>query len=386
MTHRPQLDGLRAVAVAAVAWSHWERDWQYGFPFGVGVHLFYTLSGFLITGILLGLRDAPRPTSVLSAFYARRALRIMPAFYATLILAALAGVTVVRDSWPWHASYLSNVWIFAGGRWPADVSHFWSLAVEEQFYLVWPCLILFAPARWIGPAIVGAIATSPLFRWGLVSAGYRETLSALLVPGCLDSLGMGALLAWVAVAKPTHYRPLTRALLGIGLPGWLLLRGMNLLGVHVPAPMHAIEQTLQACVFAWIVAGAAVGFRGWAGWLLQSLPVTYLGRISYGVYLAHGFAGVMAGGLLSLFGFADVVVPEPFRLVLLTLVTIGAASVSWFAMERPLNAMKRFVPYQKTAVSNSEFRISKKAPTKAGRAGQVSGPAPLGMVSGGGSM
>lgn len=360
MTYRPQLDGLRAVAVAAVAWSHWARDWQFGIPFGVGVHLFYTLSGFLITGILLGLRDAARPSSVLTAFYARRALRIMPAFYATLILAALAGVTIVRDSWPWHASYLSNVWIFAAGRWPADVSHFWSLAVEEQFYLVWPCLILFAPARWIGPAIVAAIATSPLFRWALVTAGYRETLSALLVPGCLDSLGMGALLAWVAVAMPTHYRPLPRALLGIGLPGWLLLRGVDLTGVHVPAPIHAIEQTLQACVFAWIVAGAATGFRGWIGRVLQSPPVAYLGRISYGVYLAHGFAGVMAGGLLSLLGFADAATPEAFRLVLLASVTLGAASLSWFAMERPLNALKTHFPYRGQTLS-TELRTVEKS-------------------------
>ena len=80
-SYSPQLDGLRALAVAAVAWSHWERPYQLGIPFGAGVHLFYVLSGFLITRILLDVREQTDRVAGLRAFYARRALRIFPAFY-----------------------------------------------------------------------------------------------------------------------------------------------------------------------------------------------------------------------------------------------------------------------------------------------------------------
>jgi peptidoglycan/LPS O-acetylase OafA/YrhL len=365
-SYKPQLDGLRAVAVAAVAWSHWERDLQFGIPFGAGVHLFYVLSGFLITGILLGLRGEsfghpikgcpPKRveegatktdlTRVLSAFYARRTLRIVPAFYLTLAIALLAGLPTVRDSVWWHAGYLSNVWIFTRAQWPGNVSHFWSLAVEEQFYLVWPCFILFAPSRWLGPGIAAAIAISPLFRAAVVSAGYREALQALLMPGCLDSLGMGALLAWVAATKPNRYASFTRTLLHVGVPGWLALLLVRNTGADVPVLIAALEQVLQACVFGWLVASAAGGFRGWLGRVLESTPAVYVGRISYGVYLAHGFAGAIVAGLLSVVGLNGVVLPEPLRFIALTSVTLASAALSWRFIEAPVLVLKSRLPYE----------------------------------------
>jgi len=145
--------------------------------------------------------------------------------------------------------------------------------------------------------------------------------------------------------RPERVRPLTRVLLLVGLPGWLLSRVAELSGVPMPGPVDALEQTLQAGVFAWLVASAAAGFSGWSGWILQSPPMTYLGRISYGVYLAHGFAGVMVAGLLGPLGFR-MPLPEPFRLLALTAVTLAAASLSWFLLERPLNALKANFPYR----------------------------------------
>src|SRR5262245_15560412 len=105
--YRVQLDGLRAVA--AVAWSHWERPYQFGVPFGAGVHLFYVLSGFLITDILLRVRDEADRMGALRAFYVRRSLRIFPAFYLTLLLASFADIPPLRESIGWHVAYLSNV-------------------------------------------------------------------------------------------------------------------------------------------------------------------------------------------------------------------------------------------------------------------------------------
>jgi peptidoglycan/LPS O-acetylase OafA/YrhL len=92
-SYSPQLDGLRVLAVAAVAWSHWVRPYQFGIPFGAGVHLFFVLSGFLITRILLDVREQTDRMSSVRAFYARRALRTFPAFYVTLAAAWWADIS-----------------------------------------------------------------------------------------------------------------------------------------------------------------------------------------------------------------------------------------------------------------------------------------------------
>ncbi len=335
LKYKPQLDGLRAVAVIAVAWSHWERPYQFGIPFGVGVHLFYVLSGFLITGILLNTRAQAERGRGLFVFYVRRALRIFPAFYLTLALAWWADIPYVRESLAWHAAYLSNVYIFLRREWPGSISHFWSLAVEEQFYLVWPWLIVFAPRRWLLPAIIAAIAIAPLFRWLLAAQGYPESMHAVLMPGCLDSLGVGAL---IAVARPRTLLvwPVSAAYVAL-----LVAQGF---GLALPLALVVIKQTLQALVFGWIIVRANDGFAGITGRLLSAVPIVYLGRISYGLYLVHGFAGALAATLFFLLGL-NWPPREPWRLFLLIGVTVGAAALSWHLVERPINRLKRLVQY-----------------------------------------
>ena len=359
--YHPQLDGLRAVAVAAVAWSHWERPYQFGIPFGAGVHLFYVLSGFLITGILLQVRAHADRMGAVRAFYVRRALRIFPAFYLTLALAWWADVVPVRDTLAWHIAYLSNVQIFLTQTWPGSISHLWSLAVEEQFYLVWPWLIVFAPRRWLVPAVIAAVVSAPLFRWWLASEGYRETLLAVLTPGCLDSLGVGALLALGVVPgfrspvagsarlKPDPTTVSTARVVGrsfslaplASLAGLIALLVAEGSGWQLPLFLVAIKQTLQAVVFAWLVFRAAEGFGGVTGRVLSAAPVVYIGRISYGIYLAHGFAGDMLAGV----GINSRALPEPWRFVILVGLTVGVAALSWHFLEAPINALKTRFPY-----------------------------------------
>jgi peptidoglycan/LPS O-acetylase OafA/YrhL len=346
--YRPQLDGLRAFAVLAVAWSHWERSYQFGIPFGAGVHLFYVLSGFLITGILLDVRQHADRAAGLKAFYIRRALRIFPAFYLTLAIACLANIPPVRDTIWWHVFYASNVQVVASGEWPGAISHFWSLAVEEQFYLVWPWLIVFAPRRWLVPAIVGAIACGPVLRAYLATLGYRETLLGVLTPGSLDSLAVGALLAVIKPERPDvepgcgmvpRWRALDRAA-GAAGAAWLTLLVVEAAGATLSLPLLAIKQTLQAVAFGWMVWNASVGFGGTGGRLLGSAPVVYIGRISYGVYLAHGFAGAM----LAAIGLSSQTLSEPLRFVALSGVTVGVAALSWRFFESPINQLKERFP------------------------------------------
>jgi peptidoglycan/LPS O-acetylase OafA/YrhL len=302
--------------------------------------LFYVLSGFLITRILLGLRDDTDRIAALRIFYIRRALRIFPAFYLTLALAWLADVPLARETFAWHAAYLSNVLVFLTGTWPGSLSHLWSLAVEEQFYIAWPWLIVFAPRRWLVPGVTAAVVSAPLFRWWLANEGYRETLLAVLTPGSLDSLGVGALLALAAVPAAVSSSNARKAVV-LAAAGWAMLVWSENLGATLPLALVAIKQTLQALVFGWLVFGAATGFDGRAGRILSARPLVYIGRISYGIYLAHGFAGE----ILAAFGISSRTIPEPWRLLILASLTVGVAALSWHVLERPMNQLKRHFPY-----------------------------------------
>ena len=167
-------------------------------PLGsIGVRLFFVLSGFLITRILLESRSWPT-AHALKVFYARRALRIFPLFYLVLALAAVINIGPVRQTIGWHVTYLTNVYLFDRGSWHGSISHLWSLAVEEQFYLVWPILMLTAPERRLPAIIAATIVAAPITR--LLVGG---AMSSVLPTSCLDSLGAGALLALPAMRQST---------------------------------------------------------------------------------------------------------------------------------------------------------------------------------------
>ncbi|MBZ5558941.1 MAG: acyltransferase [Acidobacteriia bacterium] len=340
----PQLDGLRAVAVAAVAWSHWAPQRQFGLPWASGVDLFFVLSGFLITDILLRLRDAPDVGRALRAFYIRRALRILPAFYLTLALTAWFNVPGVRATWPWHAAYLSNVTLFFH---KSGVSHFWSLAVEEQFYFVWPWIILLVPRQWLARVCVGAVLLSPLVRVLTLGFGWSGLLIALPT-GHFDSLGIGALLSVEASGFTPAWPPHTvrRLCTRVGVPLWLAGVALTVSGGSLPPVVwDTVFPFAQALTYAAIVSRAAAGFRGIVGRVLEARLMTGVGRISYGVYLVHLFVPGIVRTLLSAIGVATLSLRAWELQPLHALVTIGLGALSWQLMEGPINGLKRRFPY-----------------------------------------
>ena len=121
--YMPQLDALRAIAVISVAFSHWvPKPFQAGLPFGSsGVQLFFVLSGFLITGILLRCRAYENPMKSLKGFYGRRFVRIFPLFYVTLLIVAILNLESIRDSIWWHVAYLSNFLFFWQQDWQGNI-------------------------------------------------------------------------------------------------------------------------------------------------------------------------------------------------------------------------------------------------------------------------
>jgi peptidoglycan/LPS O-acetylase OafA/YrhL len=356
MRHMVQLDGLRAMAVLAVIFSH-AGPAAIAHQIGagaLGVRLFFVLSGFLITGILLRARyETAAPGVALRAFYARRFLRIFPLYYGVLFAIAALGLPEARDAFWWHVSYASNYYYALQGQWGSALSHFWSLAVEEQFYLVWPWLVLFTPLRRLPFVLIGTILLGPVSRVILLHTTDNLISAATPTIACLDSLGAGALLAWLWYAPgPAHAasRPAATRMTGIalvcGLACLAIVTLFGTLGTGWKIRL-ALWDLGASLVFVWLVNGAARGFSGAAGRLLSSRPLVYLGTISYGIYIFHPLVEPAIKGLGAWSGL-DLPFPErggAARFVCVAAPAILMAALSWHAFERPINALKSRFSY-----------------------------------------
>lgn len=350
--HRPQLDGLRAFAVSAVLFDHfWPALPQLGHE---GVRLFFVLSGFLITAILLDVRAGIESTGVSSdrwtalwRFYGRRFLRIFPAYYLTLAVLAVAANDALRhDLWV-DALQMHNLLLAWRAHWsPFSTIHLWSLSLEEQFYLVWPLIVLFAPRRSVGFAIGACIVVAPVFRALALEAGVdRQVAIWVLPPSSVDALGFGALLA-VLGASPNYRRLLVFAGLVVAVVTVPAVMAHRMGWAHIPFGIEVVVvEWLMALVFATLVAGASDGFGGLAGRLLSAQPVQYLGRISYGVYLYHLPIFYLMQRSLHQVGLQEPS-PGPLRMLASSVLTLLVAAASWRWLEEPLNRFKRHLPYR----------------------------------------
>jgi peptidoglycan/LPS O-acetylase OafA/YrhL len=348
--HMPQLDSLRTFAVLGVMIHHFWEDATLGLPLGfIGVQLFFVLSGFLITTILWPAREAVQAGrqpawAAFRRFYIRRFLRIFPLFYVTLGILFALGVPEVRDSLAWHVAYVSNVYFARLGWFPLHIAHLWSLAVEEQFYLVWPFVIVLTPRRFLLPALVGIAAIGPAFRFGSWLFEIPWMWSFTLPFGNVDSLALGGILAYSWATDSGTARSLRAQMVTIG--GWagiplvIVLSVMTMRQMSLPLVLMTFEYTIWAFFFVWLIDGAGRGYRGAAGWTLERRPIMYLGRISYGLYVFHP---LMIG--LARWSFAHTGRPYPdhpaIMFVMLASATIAVASCSWHLYERPLNDLKR---------------------------------------------
>ena len=337
-TYRPQLDSLRALAVAAVLYSHfWSVDTEFA---ELGVRLFFVLSGFLLTGILLNesdeaRRSGVRRTRVLLDFYGRRILRIWPAYYFVLIAAVTLGATSVERTFSWHALYATNILLFLHQDWyPLITRHLWTLSVEEQFYFVLPFGVLFVRRALLKPALIGFIAAAIAFRGIICVIEVPREFYLVLPISQFDALGGGALLALLQ-----HLR---------GSIAWKKLFAWSLPTTILWDVFHtysALHYTFIIAAYvlpmAAIVSGADAGIGGCIGRLLSSRPLVMLGRISYGIYLYHIFVGAAVDGVMQSLGYAAMPL-GPARFVVLSCFTLAAAAASWLVLERPALSLRRY--------------------------------------------
>ena len=322
-----------AFAVLLVIVHHWCGPADS--PLGpIGVWIFFVLSGFLITRILLDSRsDSPGANrQAIVRFYIRRILRIFPLYYLVLLLAFVTSTTF-RSHWSWYAAYLQNFWMI---RATSDEQifgpHLWSLAVEEQFYVVWPRIGAFCPPRCAaGDARVdsGPGCCLPVHRY----RGGLDTIPGIRVHTM--QLRYARPRGAARVCRQLSQRP-GRAVAPPGLRCGSRHPCANAL-LHIPLLNFSTMALPTGCMTFWFIARVVGGVDGIAGRVLRFPPSVYLGRISYGIYVYHYFVPETLTVLLrrchlELDG-------APF-LAICFIVTVVVASVSWFFFEKPVRSLK----------------------------------------------
>ncbi|MEW6323803.1 MAG: acyltransferase [Nitrospirota bacterium] len=346
-----QLDGLRAIAVLAVFADHWlPGAYRLGVAWGEsGVDLFFVLSGFLITGILLTCRryvDEAGQSVLTTAkqFYIRRTLRIWPLYFGVLLLYMVAAQDPTNWLSPWLWTFTLNFYrTFVEPTWGGPMSHFWSLAVEEQFYLVWPWVILLTPRRYLLPVLIGAVLIGPLTKIMMALVGYHERAIRFFTLSCLDTLAFGGLLAYFSHLAGVERIANSRVVAWLGPLSLLLLGAGLVLRLNSEAPLErmALFMSAKTLFLGWIVIKAAHGFRGAVGFVLSARPVMYIGKISFGLYL-------LSKPLAALVERMGLPVEDIHPLVVFSLysaLSVGAATLSWNYFEAPINRLKRHFPY-----------------------------------------
>lgn len=348
LPHLAALDGLRGVAILTVMFFH-ATLYRGPSPRGgfLGVDLFFVLSGFLITALLM--QEWQRAGGVaLGAFYARRALRLLPALFAVIAVVLLVPGVFYQAARPWREAGLAALhttnWIMAFGGNVGFFDHTWSLTIEEQFYLLWPpLLVLLLTLRVRRPVILAVVAIGILVptwlrfeMWhGLSSVkrlyyGLDTRFDALLI-GCLVAL----VASWDLIPRSRRVLNTIRAAATVSAV---------VLAVCVATMVEESRLTYQGLGSLALVACACLVLHvvycptRLSRLLLENRPLVWVGRISYGLYLWHF---PIFNGMLNPTRMAKVGITGPTLLTVRFAVAFLIAALSFALIERPFLRLKR---------------------------------------------
>jgi peptidoglycan/LPS O-acetylase OafA/YrhL len=350
--YQPALDGVRAVAVAAVLLFHGGVEWL---PGGfLGVDAFFVLSGFLITSLVLA--EYERDGRVrLGAFWARRARRLLPALLVVLVVVVVAsrwilptteigllrgdGLAALAYVANWRMIYRGGGDYFAQTAAPSPLQHTWSLGIEEQFYLLWPLalagLLALRPWHWsrralltvsVGGAVASALATAALYDRTDINRAYfgTDTRAQALLAGCALAVLLSGRDRGDAPATGRHRILGTAAAVAMIAVGWLWVRADG-----AASWLYRGGFTIGAVAVTLLIAHAVLSPGSPTARVLAIAPLVWLGRISYGVYLWHW----------PLFEFVNqerTALTGPALLGTRCAVTIAVAAVSYLLIEQPI--------------------------------------------------
>lgn len=340
--YQPQLDGLRGIAILSVLIHHFDVHLGW-FDWGpIGVRLFFLLSGYLITlSVWKLIKNADGPKRLWGSvgdFHFKRAIRLMPVLYIMLGIGVLMGLDEIREGILWHAIFLTNFYTLANDEWPGAASHLWSISVQEQFYILWPFLLLVVPPKRLPWVLFGLVVFAFGFRTYCRWTDASVFMRWLMLPGVIDSFALGALVAcWKTSGRPfsIHAGNARWVWTVAAISAYTVARALR----HAPGSPHwfAIIETLENFALAWILLRTMEGWRGVVGRVLSHPWLVYIGKISFGLYIFHVLVHVALGPWLSHFGILD----SYSRGVVLILVTLVIAALSWRSVEGPLAAWVR---------------------------------------------
>jgi peptidoglycan/LPS O-acetylase OafA/YrhL len=345
--YAPELDSLRCLAVAGVMIAHFSPTLARVAPWGnLGVRLFFVLSGMLITLVLLRSRDriaaGGSTRAALRHFFVRRIFRLWPLYFASLGLAYALKVAGTESGILWHLGFATNYYVYLHHDWPELLSHYWTLAVEQQYYIVWPFALLLLPRRLLPGLLICTLVAGPASRaWLALRAAAAPEFDHVLLSSNLDFFALGAAVAWFqhlgrlgSVLPPARLRAI---LLGsgcwIGLGSWLLY--------HEALPVHFViyDGLIQGVGFAALIAYLLRQPESAAARLLRLPTLIYLGQISYGIYIFHNFMHRLGPSLLRRTLGMNYFASETAHVVYLSALSILVAAVSYHLFEAPVRRL-----------------------------------------------
>jgi peptidoglycan/LPS O-acetylase OafA/YrhL len=377
----PALDGVRGLAILVVMIGHFNLGYYPTYKAETvlktlietgwwGVDLFFVLSGFLITGILL---DAKGSSHYFRNFYVRRVLRIFPLYYGFLF-AFFIVAPILRPPDPaspfigwqssqvWFWTYLSNYQLlFPNWVRPYPLTHFWTLAVEEQFYLVWPAIVLLASRRGLVRICLACVAGSFVFRVWLNWAGFDPGIGYRVTPARLDTLAIGALLAalvrepdvWPRVARytKTAIPAALIALIALSIP----TRGLGQSSIEMETIGYPVLAIFSAGLIVVAIDPARRSTR--LARFFQTRTMRVLGKYSYALYVLHfPLAPVLERMGLTVQTFPTIAGSELPGAIAFTLISmsisLGLAFASWNLYEKRFLSLKRFFPRGEGNITN----------------------------------
>lgn len=356
MKYIKQLDSIRAIAVILVIISHWlpKSNWLNQATSNTngafGVNVFFVLSGFLITGILLeNRREAAQlnlgKSTIIKNFFVRRALRIFPIYYLTitflLIFHKYTG-TQIADNYLYFYTYTANLYFYKRQEWDGMLSHLWSLSVEEQFYLIWPWLIIFIKETYLKPLIITFIA------FGFISDFFISDgpMDVMVTTSCFDAFGIGALLAWQLKYQPNSIKKYYNLICcGAIVSFVLLIIIFSHHNVYVP------YRVLCSGITLWIISYILLNNKKqtFINFILNNKILINIGKISYGLYLYHLITFIFSWAILGALEKRNMLhLPEDYKFSIMLWINVAVLiAISWFSwkyIEIPfLNLKKHFV-------------------------------------------
>jgi peptidoglycan/LPS O-acetylase OafA/YrhL len=362
------LNGVRAIAFFLVFLLH-TGYLKFGW---VGVQLFFVLSGFLITDILLRMKSSLSLKKYLYVFFVRRALRILPLYYFFTTLIFLVVLYLINSGYkpfllsktleqiPFAYAFLLNFFVSLRGIAPSPLLlHLWSLSIEEQFYLIWPLIIFLVPEKFIKPLFVLGIIAGPVFRLFFHIVYSRGLLEFMAMPSSLamytlpfshlDAFAMGAYITRFEIEKPRM--KLAYITLVTGFASTLITTGRigewTALGYPVTLPdAYQFIWAYSLLNYAFMLFIYCVAKDGlWLN-ILNSRPFDFLGRISYGLYIYHLPLIWFSTRLRDVKGLEEI---TPFHISLIALAaTILISTFSFYLLEDPIIRLKDRLAFYKS--------------------------------------